>query len=180
LDGSNANLVLTVIGPDRPGLVSIISETVTAGGGNWLDTRMQSLAGMFAGILLVAVPAEKAQALLSSLRGLETQGLRLIIETAADIAPPPAGHTATLDLVGLDRPGIVRDLSRVLAEQRVSIVELETERTSASFSGEPMFKARAVLALPEGLGIDALQASIEGLARELMVDLTLGDSDTAA
>jgi glycine cleavage system regulatory protein len=170
---TDANLVLTVIGPDRPGLVSALSEAVTAGGGNWLDTRMQSLAGMFAGILLVAVPADKARALVESLQKLEAQGLRLIVETSAEQPAQLGAGTVTLDLVGLDRPGIVRDLSRVLAEQRVSIVELETERTTASFSGEPMFKAHAVLTLPHGLDVGTLQTSIEALARELMVDLTL-------
>ena len=177
MQGKDANLVLTVIGPDRPGLVSAISDTVTTGGGNWLDTRMQSLAGMFAGILLVAVPADKADALVAALKRLETQGLRLIVETAAGGPAPQAGRLVRLDLVGLDRPGIVRDLSRVLAEQHVSIIELETEREVASFSGDPMFKAKAELALPEGLGIDALQTSIEKLARELMVDLTLAPGD---
>lgn len=177
MQGTDTNLVLTVIGPDRPGLVSAISDTVTAGGGNWLDTRMQSLAGMFAGILLVAVPADKASALVTALKGLETRGLRLIIETVDSGPAPHAGRLATLDLVGLDRPGIVRDLSRVLAEQHVSIVELETEREAASFSGEPMFKARATLALPEGLAVETLQTSIEKLARELMVDLTVAGSD---
>lgn len=173
MQGKDTNLVLTIIGPDRPGLVSAISDTVTAGGGNWLDTRMQSLAGMFAGILLVAVPAEKAGALVAALKLLETRGMRLVVETAAGATAAQAARLATLDLVGLDRPGIVRDLSRVLAEQNVSIVELETEREAASFSGEPMFKAKAELALPEGLDIDALQTSIEKLARELMVDLKL-------
>lgn len=177
MQGKDANLVLTVIGPDRPGLVSAISDTVTAGGGNWLDTRMQSLAGMFAGILLVAVPTDKAGALVAALKRLESRGLQLIVETAADTTPH-AGRRATLDLVGLDRPGIVRDLSRVLAEHHVSIVKLETEREAASFSGEPMFKARAALALPDDLDIDDLQSAIERLARELMVDLALGgDTD---
>ena len=92
MQGKDANLVLTVIGPDRPGLVSAISDTVTTGGGNWLDTRMQSLAGMFAGILLVAVPADKADALVAALKRLETQGLRLIVETAAGGPAPQAGR----------------------------------------------------------------------------------------
>lgn len=167
------HLVLAVIGRDRPGLVSAVSETVTAGGGNWLDTRMSSLAGQFAGILLVAVPAEKADALVASLKQLETRGLRLIIEKADDAGPAPSGRVMMLELVGHDRPGIVRDLSRVLAAQQVSIAELETERVAGSFSGEPMFKARARLQLPEGLAVDTLRRSIESLANEMMVDLDL-------
>ena len=70
------HLVLTVIGRDRPGLVSAVSETIAAGGGNWLDTRMASLSGQFAGMLLVAIAPEKADALVASLRKLEAQGLQ--------------------------------------------------------------------------------------------------------
>lgn len=172
----DTHLVLAVIGRDRPGLVSAVSEVVTAGGGNWLDTRMASLAGQFAGILLVSVAIERAEALIASLRKLEVQGLKLIIENAGDavaLSAPLSGRTMALELVGADRPGIVRDLSRVLAAQGVSISELETERVAGSFSGEPMFKARARLQLPEGISDEALRKSIESLANEMMVDLEL-------
>lgn len=167
------HLVLTVIGRDRPGLVSAVSETVAAGGGNWLDTRMASLAGQFAGILLVEVAADKADALVADLRKLETQGLRLLIERS-DEAPPQGERMLTLDLIGLDRPGIVRDISRALAEHQVSIIELESEQLTASFSGEAMFKAHALLELPAGLDLERLRRSIEDIASELMVDLDLG------
>lgn len=166
------HLVLAVIGRDRPGLVSAISEVVTAGGGNWLETRMASLSGQFAGILDVAVPEAKAAALIATLQRLEAQGLKIIIERAGDAVAAPR-VSMMLDLVGLDRPGIVRDLSRVLAGLRVSISELETERVAGSFSGEPMFKARAELHLPDGLDEAELRTAIEGLANELMVDLSI-------
>jgi glycine cleavage system regulatory protein len=171
----DTHLVIAVIGRDRPGLVSAVSEVVTAGGGNWLDTRMASLSGQFAGILDVSVPTERADALLANLKSLEAKGLKLIVERAGE-ATTLAGKPMTLDLVGADRPGIVRDLSRVLAGLGVSITELETERVAGSFSGEPMFKAHAVLLLPDDLDLDRLRRSIESLANELMVDLTLETS----
>jgi glycine cleavage system regulatory protein len=167
----DAHLVVALVGRDRPGLVNAVSEVVTAAGGNWLDTRMASLAGQFAGIVLVSVPVAKAAALVASLKGLEAQGLQLLVEKASPPDAPTSGPTLSLELVGHDRPGIVRDLSRALAADQVSIVELETERTAGSFSGEPMFKARARLLLPPGLGADRVRKSIESLANELMVDI---------
>ncbi len=169
------HLVLTVIGRDRPGLVSAVSETIAAGGGNWLDTRMASLSGQFAGMLLVAIAPEKADALAESLRKLEAQGLRFVIEKS-DEPPPAAGRTLRLELVGLDRPGIIRDISHVLASQNVSIAELESDRVSGSFSGEALFKAKARLILPDELPVEALRGSLEALADELMVDLSLDDT----
>ena len=169
------HLVLTVIGRDRPGLVNAVSETVAAGGGNWLDTRMASLAGQFAGILLVEVARDKADALVAALKQLETQGLRVMIEKSEGGAPARA-RKLKLDLLGLDRPGIVREISRLLASRQVSIVELETEQVSGSFSGEAMFKARAELETPVGLDMNELRDALEGIASELMVDLNLADA----
>ena len=173
------HLVLTVIGRDRPGLVSAVSETIAAGGGNWLDTRMASLSGQFAGMLLVAIAPEKADALAASLRKLEAQGLRFIIEKSDEPAPV-VGRTLRLELVGLDRPGIIRDIAHVLAAQNVSIAELESELVSGSFSGEAMFKAKARLMLPDGLHVEDLRESLEALADELMVDLSLEHSPSLA
>jgi glycine cleavage system regulatory protein len=81
-----------------------------------------------------------------------------------------------LELVGLDRPGIIREISHVLAAQNVSIAELESERVNGSFSGEAMFKAKARLTLPDGLDVEELRRSLEALADELMVDLSLNES----
>lgn len=170
---TSTHLVLTAIGLDRPGLVSALSDTIVAGGGNWLDARMASLAGRFAGILLVEVAADRADALVADLQKLETQGLRLAIEKSLVEATTPGGRTLKLELLAHDRAGIVRDISRVLAGLQISIADFETERSSGSFSGEAMFKARALLQVPEQLGIDQVRQALEALANELMVDLSL-------
>jgi glycine cleavage system regulatory protein len=82
------------------------------------------------------------------------------------------GRLCKLELLGHDRLGIVRDISRVLAGLQVSIVDFETERSSGSFSGEAMFKARALVQLPLRLEVDSLRKALEALANELMVDLS--------
>jgi len=168
------HLVLTVIGRDRPGLVNAVSEAIATAGGNWLDSRMASLGGQFAGMLLVAVAPERSGDLIASLRGLEAQGLSLAIATS-DTQERVSGRTLNLDLIGLDRPGIVRDLSGVVAGHGVSITEFESEQVSGSFSGEAMFKARVRLTLPDDLDIEVLRRSIEAIAHELMVDFSLDD-----
>lgn len=166
-------LVLTVIGPDRPGLVRAISQEVAAAGGDWLESRMATLAGKFAGVVQVAVPGERADALVGQLRALESHGLRLVVETGSGEPVTAAGHLVQLELVGQDRPGIVRDVSRLLAERRVSVEELDTDTVSGPFSGEMLFKARARLRVPADVPTDELSAALEALANELMVDVTL-------
>jgi glycine cleavage system regulatory protein len=167
------SLIVTVIGEDRPGIVDQVSDLVLAAGANWEESRMARLAGKFAGILRVSVDPARAADLTAGLAGLEARGLRVIIEpgTSAD-----SGYrTMALELVGNDRPGIVRDISRLLAERGVNIEELETELTSAPSSGDPLFRARARLRTPPTVALDELRRVLELVAHDLMVDLTLDE-----
>jgi glycine cleavage system regulatory protein len=169
------SLVVTIIGPDRPGLVSLLSDRGKAHDASWAESRMASLAGQFAGMVRFEVAAAKADALAASLRDLEATGLRVTV-ARGDVAAAPAGaRRVRLDLVGLDRPGIVRDISRVLAEAGISIDELETEIASGAMSGEAMFKASALLRLPPDAAIADLRRRLEALANELMVDIALDE-----
>src|SRR5262252_2600304 len=119
-------LVVTIIGEDRPGIVERVSELVLGADANWEESRMARLAGKFAGILRVNVGAAGAPALESALEGLEAHGLKVIVErSGAD--DQPAFRTVVLEIIGNDRPGIVRDIARLLAGRGVNIEELDTE-----------------------------------------------------
>ena len=172
-------LVLTIAGPDRPGLVNLISDRATTHGANWLESRMANLAGQFAGIVLLQVPDAKVEALVEAIEELETQGLRV---TALRGAGAGAGNMRRLhlELVGQDRPGIVRDISGALAREGVSIDELVTDCVSGSMSGESLFRARAKLKVPAGVETHVLRRVLENLANDLMVDVTLDEGGEAA
>lgn len=172
---STTQLVVTLVGPDRPGLVNRLSEVVAAGGGNWLDARMAQLAGQFAGIVQVSVAGAQADALAAALRALGGDGLSLQVVQGQARAPLDAARTLRLEVLGHDRPGIVRDISRTLAGREVNIAALDTEHMIGSFSGEAMFKARALLHLPPGLEPADVRAALEALTTELMVDFGWGE-----
>jgi glycine cleavage system regulatory protein len=172
-----ADLVLTLIGPDRPGIVEAVAAPIAAHGGNWLESRMAHLAGQFAGILLLEVPDERAQDLVDALGRLQQGGLRVTVK-ASPRPPAVAGRRIfVLDLVGLDRPGIIRDISHVLAERGVNIEELVTDRTTAPMSGELLFRSRARVDVPERLDARELRARLEKLAQDLMVQVTLAEPE---
>ena len=168
------SLVLTVIGDDKPGLVEQLSALVLAAGANWEESRMARLAGKFAGLLRVSVDAERAYALAARLTTLDTEGLTVVIKHSVD-AEPGGFRPCGLDLVGHDHPGIIRDISRVLAQHRVNIEELETEVTSAPMSGDALCRARARLRMPSTMTVDQLRGILEALAGDLMVEVTLGE-----
>ncbi len=79
-------LVMTLIGPDRTGLVESVARTVAEHGGNWLESRMCRLGGEFAGILRIEIPAEKKAALLTALQKIS--GLNVVVRPDETKFPP--------------------------------------------------------------------------------------------
>ncbi|MBI1367563.1 MAG: glycine cleavage system protein R [Planctomycetes bacterium] len=176
-------LVLTLIGPDRPGLVEALSRTIAAHEGNWLESRMARMAGKFTGILRVHVPAPQVDALTVALKALAAGGLRVSVDTGDDqpaaVAPAPDARTMHLELLGQDRPGIVRQIAAALASRGVNVEELATQCLSAPMTGETLFKCTARLEIPASVTTAELHDALEKIADELMVDLTLGENATA-
>ena len=170
-----ASLVITVIGPDRPGLVESISRTVNEHGGNWTRSRMAHLGGQFAGMLQVSLPEDSADALRNALESLADESLQVVIARDADTAPEVgAGRVALkLELVGQDRTGIVREISRILSSHEINVEELSTECESAPWSGEILFRTEASLSAPESADLDALRQDLEAIAHDLMVEISL-------
>jgi glycine cleavage system regulatory protein len=167
-----ATLVLTVLGDDRAGLVSAVSGTLDAHGAAWERSQMARLAGKFAGIVEVAVPDARVDALVPALDALSEEGLTVVVERT-DTAPEVAQSHLTLDLVGADRPGIVASISALLTERDVSVEQLTTAVREAPMAGGTLFEAHAVLTAPASLSTSDLRAALESLADELLVDVTL-------
>lgn len=168
------SLVLTVIGDDKPGIVEQISDRVLATGANWEESSMARLAGKFAGLLHVSAPADRAEALAADLRTLSSSGLTVVVEESRAPEPPPS-ERLHLSVIGNDRPGIVRDISRTLAGHQVNIELLDTFVTGAPMTGEPLFHVEATVRVPPAVTAERLRAVVEALAGELMVDVTFED-----
>ena len=172
-------LVMTVIGRDRPGLVDSVAGLVAEHGGNWLESRMSRLGGQFAGILRVEVPGERQPALVTALEGLAAQGLTVVVHPDQPESAAVAARLAVVEVVGQDRPGIVRQIMHALAGHGVNIEELETECSSAAMSGETLFKARARLGLPASSNATAIRQELERIAGDLIVDLSFTELPSA-
>lgn len=166
------HFVITVVAPDKPGQVERIADCIALHGGNWLESRMSRMAGQFAGIVRVAVPVDNRDALQNALQALGDQEIRVLFAESST-EPSTGWKSIGMDLVGNDRPGIVRDITRLLAEQGVNVERLVTEVNPAPMSSEPLFHAEAVLGVPLSLSLDSLQERLETLADDLMVDLVL-------
>ena len=168
-----SSVILLVVGDDRPGLVEALAEVVAGHGGSWSESRMLRLSGKFAGIVQAEVPAEQAQAFRSALGQLEASaGVSIVVEDSVT-AEARDLRCLRLELVGNDRPGIIREITSALAQGGVNLDELSSECESAPMTGGMLFRATATLRVPPELDIDELREHLESLAQDLMVDLSL-------
>lgn len=174
---AKTSLVLTILGNDRPGLVESIARVVSDHNANWLESRMAHLAGHFAGILRVEVDEDQAESLATALAALREDvggsGLETVVHPDATPITPSEGPSLLLDVSGHDRPGIVREISRVLATQGVNVEELATETIAAANTGQPVFRATAKLRFVGEGSEQTLRAALEAVATDLVVDVTL-------
>ncbi len=164
-------LVITIIGDDREGLVEAVAGAIADHDGNWEKSHMAELAGKFAGIVLATIPDAQIDAALAALGAIDSSGLLDIqAERASTEAAPTPGQSWSLRVVGQDHAGIVHEIAQVLASRKVSIDELETEVGPAPMSGR-MFTATATLTASADIDADQLEASIEAVTPDLMVEV---------
>jgi len=167
-----ASVVLSVSGSDRPGLTEALAGAVLGAGGNWLESHLSRLGGLFVGSVLVELAADRVEALREAVRAVDAKGLEVRIAPALE-AGGPDGEALQFSLVGQDRPGIVREVTAVLSGLDVNIETFETRTSAEPHSGATLFHMEAQLRLPAGLAGAKVQAALEAISGEVMVDISL-------
>lgn len=163
--------VISVIGPDRVGIVDTLAETVAAAGANIEETRASILGGEFAVIMLVTGTEGIAKTLASSLpEHGRTIGLTITVKPTHSPAQP-AGLPYLIESLSLDTPGIVRAVSGVLKERGINIEDLETNVGPAPLSGSPMFSMRICVNIVPGAQLAALKADLAKAGVEYDLDI---------
>lgn len=165
-------LVLTVIGDDRAGLVKALADTVADAGGNWERSQLAELAGKFAGIVVVTVPGDREAALRAALAPLAGL-LDVSVHTGREAPDAATGQALRIEILGNDRPGIVREVSGVLAAHGLSVDSLTTQTRDAPMAGGVLFDATVLAHAPAGSDPASVRAALEHLAGEIQVDITL-------
>jgi len=166
--------IISIMADDRPGLVETLSSIISEHQGNWLESRLSHLAGKFAGIVHLQVSNSHVDALRQALEALQQQGWVINIEQSQvqEIATNNPTQMQ-LNIVGNDRPGIVKEISQVLSTLQVNVLDLATHFESAAMSAEALFKTQARVQLPKQLDEDELRDKLENLSNDLMVEVKL-------
>ena len=167
-----ATLILTIIGSDRPGLTQALAAAVLSAGGNWLESHLSRLGGVYVGSVLVELDSGGVEALRAAVREVDAQGLGVRISPAIEGAQA-AGDVVQFSLVGQDRSGIVHQVTAVLSRLEANIEDFDTHLSVEPHSGAPLFHMDARLRLPPTLSAEAVQAALEGISAEIMVDISL-------
>jgi glycine cleavage system regulatory protein len=165
-------LVLTVVGDDRSGLVAAVADVVGNHGGNWENSQLAELSGAFAGIIEVSIAAERAGELREALAVLDGL-LKVTVHAGTEEPPLGTARALTIQVMGNDHPGIVREISTVLRTHGVSIDHLTTRTTDAAMYGGRLFEATVSARVPASVSLDRLTGELEQLATEIQVDVTL-------
>ncbi len=164
-------VILSAMGSDRPGLTRALAEAVHGAGGNWLESHLSRLGGRYVGSVLVELEFDGLAAFETAIRAVDASGLAVSLVPAGD-EPSAAGETLRLELVGQDRPGIVREVTTVLAELGVNIEDFTTSTERGAWSGERLFRAAARLTVPPGTTSDRVREALEAISGEIMVDFS--------
>ena len=166
------NLIISAVGSDRPGIVSEISGVITSHGGNVEESRMSRLGSDFAIIMLVTVAPDWEESLEVALKSIT----ELTITTKPTKLPQVSdGRQFRIDLSGADNEGIVKVLSKYLAEKSINILEMETHTSQAPVSGTPLFNLNAFVSIPNDVEEKLIQSDLSQIAQDLGVEIQLGN-----
>jgi glycine cleavage system regulatory protein len=169
----NSRMILSAIGNDRPGLTQALADAVHSAGGNWLESHLSHLGGQFVGAVLVELDSARIGELEAAVRGVDANGLHVTVVPAGESAASAAGEIVRIDLVGQDRPGIVREVTAALAPLGANIEDFVTVTENGAWSGELLFRASAKITVPAGTSVGRVQEALEAISADIVADLTI-------
>ncbi|MBO2695913.1 glycine cleavage system protein R [Shewanella algae] len=158
--------LITLQVPDRKGLVEQIAHAVSRHGGNWLDSELRHIDGIFAAILLLEVPSEHWDDLLDALECVD--GMALTSARAGQ--QQKYIKRLSFNLVAYDRPGLVLDISNRINALGINIEQFSSKFETAGHTGIALFRATISLGLTDSMQEERLTESLYSIGDDLVLD----------
>jgi len=169
----SVNYVITFIGDDQTGIVGALAAVIEKHGGNWLESQLSKLGGKFAGLILVALPEQNISDLHAELKTLRGGEWSVRITATDTVATSPCTANLTLSILGPDRPGIIKEVSRALAQANINVISLESNVESAAFTGEAVFRAEIGAHAPDDQDIRTIEGQLDAIAEAMTLDIDI-------
>jgi glycine cleavage system transcriptional repressor len=172
-EAENTCLAIIASGDDKPGLVAQLSGKIADSGCNIEESRMAGLGNKFAVVMLVSGPwhaLSKLETLLPTLG--EQLGLNIVHERTHEKERKQQAIPYTVELVTLDRPGIVHGLSSFFTRNGINIQELQSSTYLASHTGTPMVSVIMTVGVPPNVHIATLRGDFLDYCDDLNLDAT--------
>ena len=167
-------LVVSALGPDRPGLVADVTQYLTERGANVEDSRMVVLGGEFGIMVLVSGPAEGLARVQRDTGSLE-QKTGLGVLTRVTKSPEEHRRAVAIPCIvtaeALDHEGIVVSVASALHRLGINIVSLDTSAYNAPVTGSPLFRLEAQVELPRGVTLARVRESMAELGTTQNIDV---------
>ena len=159
---------MTVLGPDRPGLLAKLAETIDAHGGSWFESRLARFAGHFAGILRFDCHDEQHDELLGALNQLDNLSIQVVREV--DV-PERVTKRLSFDILGNHRPGFMKQIATAITKVGGNIEELSSERDLCPKAGHILFRAVGTVDVVEDFDVSEIVNALEALGSDLSVSV---------
>lgn len=169
----NEKMIFTFISDDKPGIVECLSQVVSQNKGNWLESRLTKLAGKFAGFVQISIDSQQSESLIQALTELKHQGIAVLVDNHAHLSSNNDFECVRLNIIGLDRPGIVNELATAFAAHHLNISDLHSFTESAAMTAEELFKAEVTLDIHTQTNMERFNEDLEDICNKLDLDWNL-------
>lgn len=178
---TTAHVVVNAVGADRPGIVSEVTKHVVDHGGNVGESQAAKLGQYFSLMMLCTVPTQKLasfQASMTTLKGMNASVFETELPKVTTVRAA-IGYSGIVYLEGADQPGIVHNVTAILAANGLSIDKLKTGEDIAPYGGTTLFHMHCVASAQEPLAkdfdVEKIRVQLEALGERLNCDVTLED-----
>ena len=167
------NIVLTLTGTDRVGIVDSVTEVLTKYDGNVETSRMARLGGEFAMLMLVSMPEDQLAVFADGVESLQQKGFQVTTRrTGQSYEQRYAGWLPyQIEVHGADHEGIVHRVAHYLTEHGINIESMDTGIVSAPMSGTLFFSMNAVVLVPPDMSTEDWQSDLDDVADNLNVEI---------
>jgi glycine cleavage system transcriptional repressor len=166
------NIVLTLTGRDKIGLVDGVTSLIVKRGGNVEASRMARLGGEFAMLMLVTVSDQEFSSLDADFQEMRSEGYQVTLLQTEDDSKKYLGWLPyEIEVTGADHEGIIHDISHHLASKSINIENMDTSSAPAPMSGTPLFMMKGIVLAPPHLNLHVLRDELEEIGDKLNVNV---------